>query len=112
MTIARKLAPLNCDIELMFGIFSHGQRNCTKADFKYTCLNKLRLLRDGVQEREIDILLQSNDYLRDSEVIEKQDFVHVFAGAIAAARNERANQISIDQTLARQEDHTVTSVSL
>ena len=24
MTIARKLAPLNCEIELMFGIFSQG----------------------------------------------------------------------------------------
>ena len=24
MHIARKLAPLNCDIELMFGIFSQG----------------------------------------------------------------------------------------
>ena len=91
MQIARKLAPLNCEIELMFGIFSQGQRNCTKEDFKHTCLNRLRLLRDGLQERELDIFLRSNDYMRDSNVIEKDDFVHVFAGAIAAARNERLN---------------------
>jgi len=40
--------------------------------------------------------LSSNAYMRDSNVIEKEDFVHVFASAIAAARNERLNQISID----------------
>lgn len=96
MQIAKKLAPLNCEIELMFGIFSQGQRNCTKEDFKHTCLQRLRLERDGLTEREIDILLTSNDILRDSNVIEKDDFVQVFAGAIAAARNERLNQISLD----------------
>ena len=54
-----------------------------------------------MQERELDVFLQSNDQVRDSNVIEKDDFVYVFAGAIAAARNERLNQISLDQTLAR-----------
>jgi len=48
MQIALKLAPLNCEIELMFGIFSQGQRNCTKEDFKHTCLQRLRLARDGM----------------------------------------------------------------
>ena len=48
MQIARKLAPLNCEIELMFGIFSQGQRNCTKEDFKHTCLQRLRLAKDGM----------------------------------------------------------------
>ena len=48
MQIARKLAPLNCEIELMFGIFSQGQRNCTKEDFKHVCLQRLRLAKDGV----------------------------------------------------------------
>ena len=61
MQIARKLAPLNCEIELMFGVFSQGQRNCTKEDFKHTCLQRLRLARDGLQERELDIFLNSND---------------------------------------------------
>ena len=104
--IARKLAPLTCEIELMFGIFSQGQRNCTKEDFKHTCLQRLRLERDGLTERELDIFLQSNEYMRDSNVIEKDDFVYVFNGAIAAARNDRLNQISIDQTLARDMGQT------
>ena len=34
--------------------------------------------------------------MRDSNVIEKGDFVDVFAGAIAAARNERLNKIAMD----------------
>ena len=96
MQIARKLAPLNCEIDLMFGIFSQGQRNCTTEDFKHTCLQRLRLAKDGMQERELDIFLTSNDQLRDSNVIEKGDFVDVFAGAIAAARNERLNKMSMD----------------
>ena len=54
MQIARKLAPLNCEIDLMFGIFSQGQRNCTKEDFKHTCLHRLRLERDGkLSERHL-----------------------------------------------------------
>lgn len=59
-----------------------------------------------MQERELDVFLQSNDQVRDSNVIEKDDFVYVFAGAIAAARNERLNQISLDQTLARDFSQT------
>ena len=55
--ISKKLAPLNCEIELMFGLFSQGQRNCTKEDFKHTCLQRLRLEKDGLTERELDILL-------------------------------------------------------
>ena len=106
MQIARKLAPLNCEIDLMFGIFSQGQRNCTKEDFKHTCLQRLRLAKDGMQERELDIFLTSNDQLRDNNVIEKGDFVDVFAGAIAAARNERLNRISMDQSLARDYSQT------
>ena len=38
MRIARKLARLSIDVELMFGIFSRGTRQCTREDFKYCCL--------------------------------------------------------------------------
>ena len=79
MQIARKLAPLNCEIELMFGIFSQGQRNCTKEYFKHTCLQRLRLLRDGMSEREIDIFFNSHEQFRDTNIIEKNDFVYVFS---------------------------------
>ena len=66
----------------------------------------MRLERDGLTERELDIFLQSNQYMRDSNVIEKEDFIYVFNGAIAAARNDRLNQISLDQTLARDMGQT------
>ena len=62
--------------------------------------------RDGMTERELDIFMQSNDHLRDSNLIERDDFVYIFAGPIAAARNERLNQISLDQTLARDMGQT------
>jgi len=60
MQIARKL-PLHCDVKLIFGMFSQGQRSCDRAAFKHTCLNRLRLQRDGMTERELEIFLESND---------------------------------------------------
>ena len=59
-----------------------------------------------MQERELDIFLTSNDRMRDSNVVEKADFVDVFASAIAAARNERLNKMSMDQSLARDYSQT------
>lgn len=82
MRISRKLASLNCDIELIFGIFSQGQRNCTKEDFKHCALNRLNLKKDGMTERELDLLLMGNQYTRDSNVIEREDFVCLFGDSI------------------------------
>ena len=59
-------------------------------------MQRLRLEKDGITERELDVFLQSNEYFRDSNVIERSDFVHVFRGAIASSRNDRLNQISLD----------------
>jgi len=64
MRIARRLAPVDCDIELMFGIFSRGERTCTHEDFKYCCLERLRL-KDEISWQELDVLLKFNDILRD-----------------------------------------------
>ena len=50
--------------------------------------------------------MNSNDLLRDTNIIEKNEFVDIFAGAIAAARNERLNKISLDQSLARDYSQT------
>ena len=50
--------------------------------------------------------MNSNDLLRDTNIIEKNEFVDIFAGAIAAARNERLNKISLDQSLARDYNQT------
>ena len=65
MRIARKLAALNCEIELMFGIFSQGNRNCTHENFKHCCLNRLNLGREGLTERELDLLLVGNEYTKN-----------------------------------------------
>ena len=83
MRIARKLANVPCDIEMMFGIFTYGRRNCTKADFKHTVLHKLNLAKEGMTEKELDIIFQSNEYLSISEIIEVDDFMSVFAKAIS-----------------------------
>ena len=76
--IARKLAPLKCETEMMFGLFSGGRPNCTKEDFKHGCLQRLKLARDGMTEQELDRLLKTNDYFRDSDIIEKHFWVTVF----------------------------------
>ena len=82
MRIARKLATLNCEIGLMFGIFSQGQRNCTHENFKHCCLNRLNLRKEGLTERELDLLLVGSEYTRDSNLIEINDFIGMFEGAI------------------------------
>lgn len=39
--ISKKLARFPGDVEMLFGIFSRGQKNVTKEDFKYTVLKRL-----------------------------------------------------------------------
>ena len=56
MRIARKLAQLPVDINLMFGLFTQGQRNCTKSDFKHVVLHRLNLGKTGMEERELDLI--------------------------------------------------------
>ena len=56
MRIARKLAQLQCDVGIMFGIFSKGQPVCTRENFKHCCLTRLNLGTDGLTERELDLL--------------------------------------------------------
>ena len=115
MRIARKLSTLNCDIELLFGIFSRGQRSCTKEDFKHCCLSRLNLRKENMTERELDLLLMGNEHTRDRDVIERGDFVAIFQGAIIAARNERQNESAFaeeairDQSFySRQSAHTAS----
>ena len=80
---------------MMFGIFSQGKRNCTKEDFKHTCLQRLKLGNDGLNERELDVVLQSNAHFVNSNVIERNDWLAVFQGAVASARNERAEEMAM-----------------
>jgi hypothetical protein len=41
MRIARRLAKLPGEVEMLFGVFSRGQKTVSKEDFKYTCLRRL-----------------------------------------------------------------------
>ncbi|CDW85652.1 protein fantom [Stylonychia lemnae] len=99
--IAKKIAKFPGDLELLFGIFTRGQKNVTKEDFKYTCLKRLNLKND-ISEREIDMFLRGNQYLVDKNLVELDDFVQIFTEAITRARSDFQNEIAIQQSAIRQ----------
>ena len=107
MKIARKLATLPCDIELMFGIFTQGSRNVTKVNFKHTVLHRLNLIKQGMTERELDLIFTSNEYLRKSDIIERDDFVEIFGPSILQAKRERQDQIAREGSIHRQTSMSV-----
>ena len=43
MRIAKRVARLPGDVEMLFGAFARGQKTVTKEDFKYTVLKRLGL---------------------------------------------------------------------
>ena len=57
--ISKKLCKRNIDVELMFGIFSRGQKLCSFEDFKYCCMQRLGLKQD-LHENDINIFLTSH----------------------------------------------------
>ena len=79
--IARRLAKFPGDLELIFGIFSRGQRTVTKEDFKYTILKRLNM-KNEIAEREVDMFLKGNQYLVDKNIIDLVDFIQIFTQAI------------------------------
>jgi len=85
LRISRPISKFNIEIGLLFGIFSGGRTTCTKEDFKYCCLTRLGL-KNEVSERELDLFLMGNNYFKDKNYIEKDDFVAVFESAIQQAR--------------------------
>lgn len=87
MKIANKLATLPVEVELIFGIFSSGQRTCTKEDFAYCCLTRLGL-KQSVTEKEMSLFLNETDAFRDKDYIERDEFNNLFSSAIQKARNE------------------------
>lgn len=54
--IATKLAKFPADVELLFGVFSRGQKTVSKEDFKYCCMQRLALKKE-ISEREMDMFL-------------------------------------------------------
>ena len=87
MRIAKKLAGLQCDIELLFGIFSQGLRTCTQEDFAYCCLHRLGLKKE-ITDKEMDLFLQGNEHLKDSNFIERDNFKAIFENSVIRARND------------------------
>ena len=57
-------------------------------------MNRLNLRKEGLTERELDLLLVGSEYTKNSNLIEIQDFVGMFESAIVQARNDRANEIA------------------
>ena len=85
--IARKLAKFPGSPELLFGIFSRGQKTVTKEDFKYTCLRRLQL-KTEITEREIDMFLRGCPVLVDKEFMYYDDFLQIFSASITQARHD------------------------
>ena len=85
--IAKRLAKLPGDVEMLFGVFSRGQKTVTKEDFKYTCLKRLQLSKD-ITEREIDMFLRGCPRLIDREIVTLEDFQMIFSASVSQARQD------------------------
>ena len=85
--IARRLAKIPGEVDMVFGVFSRGQKTVTKEDFKYTCLKRLQMSKE-ISEREIDMFLRGNPRLLDSEILTMDQFLDIFSAAIKQARND------------------------
>jgi hypothetical protein len=73
MRIARKLAQIPGEVEMLFGVFARAQKTVTKEDFKYTVLKRLHLSKE-ITEREVDMFLRGNPRLLDREILTLEDF--------------------------------------
>ena len=82
----------------MFGIFSSGAKACTREDFKYTCLQKLKL-KDELSDRELEMFLSQHPRLKDKATIDQNDFKEIFSEAIITARNAALNKEAEDPAL-------------
>lgn len=78
MRIAKRLATLPGEIDMVFGVFSRGQKTVTKEDFKYTCLKRLQLAKE-ISDREIDMFLRGNSRLLETEIITMDQFLEIFS---------------------------------
>jgi hypothetical protein len=78
MRIAKRLAKLPGEIDMVFGVFSRGQKTVTKEDFKYTCLKRLQLAKE-ISDREIDMFLRGNSRLLETEIITMDQFLEIFS---------------------------------
>jgi hypothetical protein len=79
--ISKRLARIPGEIDMIFGVFSRGQKTVTKEDFKYSCLKRLQLSKE-ISERELDMFLRGNPRLLDSEIITMDQFLEIFSTSI------------------------------
>jgi len=85
--IAKRLARVPGDVEMLFGVFSRGTRSVTKEDFKYTCLKRLQMSKD-ISEREMDMFLRGCPRLAEKEIVGLEDFLMLFSASITQARHD------------------------
>jgi len=95
--IARRVAKIPGEVDMVFGVFSRGQKTVTKEDFKYTCLKRLQMSKE-ISEREIDMFLRGNPRLLDSEILTMDQFLDIFSAAIKQARNDILTEEAMQMT--------------
>ena len=90
------LARFPGDVEILFGIFSRGQKSVTKEDFKHTCLKRLQLNKE-ITEREMDMFLRGCPRLLDRNDIALEDFLMLFSASISQARHDVMDEETVQQ---------------
>lgn len=102
--ISKRLAKFPGEIEMLFGIFSKGQKTVTKEDFKYTLMRRLQL-RNEISEKEIDMFLKGCHYIIDKEYVSLDDFIQIFSSSVNQARQDILDEEALQiQTIKRYED--------
>ena len=106
MRIARRLARLPGEVEMMFGVFSRGLKTVSKEDFKYTCLRRLQLAKE-VSEREIEMFLRGNPRLLEKEIVTMEDFLMIFSAAITQARHDIMDEEAMQMKTIKRYEETI-----
>ena len=106
MRIAKRLAKLPGEIDMVFGVFSRGQKTVTKEDFKYTCLKRLQLAKE-ISDREIDMFLRGHTRLLETEIITMDQFLEIFSSAIKQARSDILTEEAMQMTTIRKYEETM-----
>lgn len=86
--IAHKLAKFDLkNMELIFSVFSSGDKSVFKGDFKDKLLRGLGMQK-VISSNELDRFLEANSLLANKESIDLYDFKSLFELPIAQARSD------------------------
>ena len=108
--VAKRLARLPGDVEMLFGVFSRGSKSVTKEDFKYTCLKRLQMGKD-VSEREMDMFLRGCPRLAEKEIVSLEDFLMLFSASITQARHDILDEDALQLQTIQRYQQTMTNQS-